>query len=269
MDLKPSEKASTSKQPSKLSTTVQHPLEIQDFVFKPLFDLEELPNKKFSEFGVKPIDLEENFANEIEKSFDFKNQVDLEINKLRGHPKKNSGNTGFAYNPNMHTYYYSRPTPQDVLIEEHDWNQTNTSYSGFTGQLRGWWDNYISVEAKAVVINATSDTEGVDNLGMALVKIREDVVYTLVLTILEHFNGIFTNQYETLHSLLNGLRRRHLGEFLWYKDTYLSRVMELPKNGLNHWKAKFIDGLPLYLLRELKRLLELSKELFHQTFTYG
>ena len=27
------------------------------------------------------------------------------------------------------TYYYPRPTPQDVLVEERDWNQTNTSYS--------------------------------------------------------------------------------------------------------------------------------------------
>ena len=29
----------------------------------------------------------------------------------------------------MMTYYYPRPTPQDVLVEETDWNQTNTSYS--------------------------------------------------------------------------------------------------------------------------------------------
>ena len=30
----------------------------------------------------------------------------------------------------MMTYYYPRPTPQDVLVEERDWNKTNTSYSG-------------------------------------------------------------------------------------------------------------------------------------------
>ncbi|KAG5571194.1 hypothetical protein H5410_060960 [Solanum commersonii] len=50
-----------------------------------------------------------------------------------------------------------------------------------------------------------------------------------MMTILEHFNGRFTNQYETVRSLLNALRYRHLGEFRWYKDTYLSRVMELPE----------------------------------------
>ncbi|KAG5619552.1 hypothetical protein H5410_004770 [Solanum commersonii] len=122
----------------------------------------------------------------------------------------------------------------------------------FTRQLRGWWDNYMSIEAKAAIVNAIAGNEGVDNLGMALVRNREDTVYTLVLTILKHFNGRFTNQYETVRSLLNGLRCRHLGEFSWYKDTYLNRVMELPENGLEHWKGKFIDGFPIYLLNKLK-----------------
>ncbi|XP_049364036.1 uncharacterized protein LOC125828746 [Solanum verrucosum] len=178
-----------------------------------------------------------------------------------------------------------------MLIEEHDWNQTNTSYSGtgtyewnlvgltdrqltilvhrmlmyatiyksvkntdrnickmiiagFIGQFRGWWDNYMSIEAKVAVVNGIVDNEGVDNLGISLVRNKEENVYTLVLTILEHFNGRLTNQYETVRSLLNGLRCRHLGEVRWYKDTYLSRVRELPKNGLEHWKAKFIGGLP-------------------------
>ncbi|KAG5594636.1 hypothetical protein H5410_035868 [Solanum commersonii] len=189
----------------------------------------------------------------------------------------------------MQTYYYSRPTPQAVLIEERDWNQTNTSYSiseiyewnldgltdrqltilihrmlmyaticksvnstnktickmiiaGFTGQLRGWWHNYITLEAKPAVINAKAVNEEVDNLGFALVKNREDVVYTLVLTILKHFNSRFANQYKTVRSLLNRLHCRHLGEFRWYKDTYMSRVMELPENGLEHWKAKTPQG---------------------------
>ncbi|WMV09102.1 hypothetical protein MTR67_002487 [Solanum verrucosum] len=142
--------------------------------------------------------------------------------------------------------------------------------AGFTGQLRGWWDNYMTMEAKAAVINAKASSEGVDNLGIALVKNREDAVYTLVLTILEHFSGRFTNQYETVRTLLNGLRCRDLGEFRWYKDTYLSRVMELPENGLEFWKAKFIDGLPSLFAERVKKTLRDPQGIIpYNHYTYG
>ncbi|KAG5587420.1 hypothetical protein H5410_047854 [Solanum commersonii] len=134
--------------------------------------------------------------------------------------------------------------------------------AGFTGQLRGWWDNYMSLEAKAIVLNANAVNEGVNNLGFALVKNREDTIYTLVLTILEHFNDRFTNQYETVRSLLNCLRYRHLGEFRWYKDTYLSWVMELHEMVLSIGKPSLWMTYLHYLQKELRKLYEIHKVLF-------
>ncbi|WMV13408.1 hypothetical protein MTR67_006793 [Solanum verrucosum] len=108
--------------------------------------------------------------------------------------------------------------------------------------FHGWWDNYMSIEAKGDVVNAIAGSEAVNNLGMALVRNTEDVVYTLVLTILEHFNGRFTNH----------------------------RVMELPENGLEHWKAKFIDGLPpLFVERVKKTLRNPQRAIPYNTYTYG
>ncbi|KAG5590678.1 hypothetical protein H5410_041192, partial [Solanum commersonii] len=129
--------ASTSeRKPTVVSTHVQRPLEIQDFKFGFVKELEELLVKKFSNpnfkelfdkklsgLKFKPIDLSQDFVDKIETTDDFKNQVSSEYNKLRGYPKKNSG---YATKPSMNTYYYPRPTPQDVLIEERYWVQTNT-----------------------------------------------------------------------------------------------------------------------------------------------
>ncbi|KAG5631389.1 hypothetical protein H5410_003106 [Solanum commersonii] len=92
----------------------------------------------------------------MEKTFYFKNHVSLEFNKLHGYPKKN--NTKFAHKPSMQTYYYSRPTPQNVLIEERDWNLTNTSCSGFEiyeWNLDGLTDRKLTIVVHRMLMYAT------------------------------------------------------------------------------------------------------------------
>ncbi|KAG5630951.1 hypothetical protein H5410_002668 [Solanum commersonii] len=200
------------------STCERKPLKI--FLIKsfPILIYKSLLLKKLVGLDLKPIDLLQDIVNGM-NTYDFKNQSSFEFTKLRGgYPKKNSS---YATKHSMHTYYYPRPTPQDVLIEERDWNQTNTSYSisqiyewnldgladrqltimihqmlmyaticksvkntdrvickmivaGFNGQLRGWWDDYLSGEKKTSIFNVVATDAGIDNLGMALVQNKED-----------------------------------------------------------------------------------------------
>ncbi|KAG5573024.1 hypothetical protein H5410_062790 [Solanum commersonii] len=104
---------------------------------------------------------------------------------------------------------------------------------------------------------------------MEVNKLLGAVVY-LSINHLEHFSGRFTNQYETIRSLLNGLRYRHLGEFRWNKDTYLSRVMELSENGLEFWKAKFVDSLPPLFAKRVKKTLRDPQGIIpYSNYTYG
>ncbi|WMV25421.1 hypothetical protein MTR67_018806 [Solanum verrucosum] len=143
---------------------------------------------------------------------------------------------------------------------------SNIGYGGFTGQLRGWWDNYMTLDANAAVINAKTTAEEVGNLGFALVKNTEDVVYTLVLTILEHFSGRFTNQYETIRSLLNGLRCRHLervkktlrdpqGIIPYSNFTYIKLIGACTQEGINLCnELKLSRQLKMDKLREKSQL---------------
>ena len=71
--------------------------------------------------------------------------------------------------------------------------------AGFTGQLQGWWDNFLFPEERYVTTNAYKEEikreivtgeDGKPSKNITSQK-TEDAVYTLVPTILEHFNGRF------------------------------------------------------------------------------
>ncbi|KAH0632853.1 hypothetical protein KY284_035639 [Solanum tuberosum] len=204
-------------------------------------------------------------------------------------------------------FYYPRPTPQDVLLEEHEHIITN-SYSGkeiyewnidgytdrqiyttvhrmlmystickanknsdktiadmitagFIGQLKGWWDNYLSQDQRDKVMLAVKQ-EG-ENL-------TQNAVYTLVLNIIEHFSGRWSDNSETIRTLLQNMRCKTLTSFRFYKDVFFCRVMELPECNSAHWKSKFIDGLPnLFAERVQKAIRGDNPSINYDMFTYG
>ncbi|XP_049365480.1 uncharacterized protein LOC125830329 [Solanum verrucosum] len=204
-------------------------------------------------------------------------------------------------------YYYPRPTPQDVLLEEHEhiitnsyngkeifeWNidgytdrqiyttvhrmlmysticKTNKNSdktiadminTGFTGQLKGWWDNYLNQEQRDKVLHVVK-LEGE--------QYTQNAVYTLVLNVIEHFSGRWSDNSETIRNLLQNLRCKTLISFRYYNDVFLCRVMELPECNSTHWKSKFIDGLPtLFAERVRKAIRGENHSINYDEYTYG
>ncbi|XP_070013503.1 uncharacterized protein [Nicotiana sylvestris] len=56
--------------------------------------------------------------------------------------------------------------------------------------------------------------------------------------------------------MLQNLRCKTLTSFRWYKDVFLSRVMELPESNSTHWKSKFIDGLPPLFAERIRKKIK-------------
>ncbi|KAG5605752.1 hypothetical protein H5410_027244 [Solanum commersonii] len=188
-------------------------------------------------------------------------------------------------------FYYPRPTPQDVLLEEHEHIITN-SYNGkeiYEWNIDGYTDRQIYTTVHRMLMysticktNKNSDktiadmitAEQRDRVLLAVKKegdqVTQKAVYTLVLNIIKHFSERWSDNSETIRTLLQNLRCKTLTSFRYYKDVFLCRVMELPECNSTHWKSKFIDGLPtLFAERVRKAIRGDNHSINYDDYTYS
>ncbi|MCE0480490.1 hypothetical protein HAX54_037381, partial [Datura stramonium] len=111
----------------RLPPSIQRPVVVDGFRFRAQKELGKMIDEKLAELDLKPLNLASEFSDDIQDSSkDHKEVISSELNKLKKIGSRYGGK--YADKPHMNTHYYPRPTPQDVLVEERDWNQTNTSY---------------------------------------------------------------------------------------------------------------------------------------------
>ncbi|KAL6338402.1 hypothetical protein AAG906_020486 [Vitis piasezkii] len=109
-----------------------------------------------------------------------------------------------------------------------------TIVAGFTGQLKGWWDNYLTFDYRNKH-EVVKDEDG---------QYIEDAVATLIYSISKHFIGDPAKIKDKTADLLTNLKCPKLHDFRWYKEVFLTKVMLRSDCNQSFWKEKFISGLP-------------------------
>ncbi|KAL5148481.1 hypothetical protein HKD37_13G035521 [Glycine soja] len=147
------------------------------------------------------------------------------------------------------TYQTSHECSEETIID--------ILVAGFSGQLKGWWDNYLTNEEKSKIYSAVKT----DLNGKVITndddKEIPDAVNTLIFAIAQHFIGD--------PSLT-------LADFRWYRDTFLTRVYTREDSQQPFWKEKFLAGLPRSLgdkVRDKMRSQSANGDIPYENLSYG
>ncbi|KAG8650610.1 hypothetical protein MANES_07G055686v8 [Manihot esculenta] len=134
--------------------------------------------------------------------------------------------------------------------------------SGFSGQLKGWWDFSVSNEGKIQIFNMVKQ-EGTQQV--------PDVVNTLLYTIGLHFIGSVSMFTDRAQEQLINLRCPDLSHFKWYKDTFFLLVFTREDSQHHVWKEKFLAGLPALFAERVRDQIRSKHNgnIPYHDYTYG
>nr|XP_012568173.1 uncharacterized protein LOC105851568 [Cicer arietinum] len=131
--------------------------------------------------------------------------------------------------------------------------------TGFTGQLKEWWDNIVTGEEKTMILTAVK----VDNNG---IPIEEDSVNTLLYAITKAFVGDPLQLQERAAEQLVNLHCSSMSDYRWYKDMFMSKLYMRPDGNADYWKERFLAGLPKLFSEKVKMNI---KPKFNGIIPYG
>ncbi|GAB2265362.1 hypothetical protein Dimus_037813 [Dionaea muscipula] len=143
-----------------------------------------------------------------------------------------------------------------------DPNICRTIVCGFSGQLKGWWETYLTEEQRRQILFAVKQENDAE---------VSNAYPTLIYAIMKHFIGepsLFGNR---ALEILNNLRCPSLHDFRWYKDVFLTKVFHRPDCQHMYWKDRFLSGLPKHFAEKVRQRTrsQHNGEIPYQTLTYG
>jgi len=112
--------------------------------------------------------------------------------------------------------------------------------NGFQGQLKYWWDNFLTEEEHNRILEfkrVTRNSSGIE--------IEESTAATLLIhTITLHFLGNPKEDQAFVKSILINLGCPTLSDYRWYKHVFLTNILKREDGHQQFWKERFIAGLP-------------------------
>ncbi|GAV88505.1 LOW QUALITY PROTEIN: hypothetical protein CFOL_v3_31927, partial [Cephalotus follicularis] len=146
----------------------------------------------------------------------------------------------------------------------------NLLITGFTAQLKGWWDNVLTTSQQTEILETIQVNELKESILDSNNEIIEDAVSTLI-NIAKYFVGDPTYLKDRTANPLSNLRYRKLQDFRWYKDTFMTKVLTPEDANQFYWKEKFITGLPILFAKKIKSKYREKYEgvVPYETLTYG
>ncbi|KAK2988674.1 hypothetical protein RJ640_012710 [Escallonia rubra] len=178
--------------------------------------------------------------------------MQLEENNF-SNPSSFNGSSIYEWNLDGMTDYQVITLLQHMLMAANSARNRNPGESeaviaryliaGFTGQLRGWWDFYLTPTDQNNILNSIK-IEPNGNPILINEQPLSDAVTTLVTAITKHFIGNASTVLERGRELLINLRCPTLTHFRWYKDVFLSKLYQRSDAQQDFWKERFIAGLP-------------------------
>ncbi|GAV92377.1 hypothetical protein CFOL_v3_35756, partial [Cephalotus follicularis] len=111
----------------------------------------------------------------------------------------------------------------------------NILIAGFTGQIKGWWDNVLTTQQQNKILESVQVNESKEPILDTNNETIEDAVSTLIYNIANYFVGDPTYLKDRTADQLSNLR------FLTREDA-----------NQPYWKEKFITGLPTLFAEKIK-----------------